>query len=134
MNIANVMDQLGAAVDTIAGVRVFPYWADKVTPPAAVVGWPEPLQYDSTFARGADRATFPITLIVGKVDVRSARNDLSRFLDGSGAASVKAAVDGHVTAAWQSVRVQSVEVAVITISSTDYLGAEFQVDVIGSGA
>lgn len=134
MNIANVMDALGAAVDTIAGVRVFPYWADKVTPPAAVVGWPEPITYDSTFARGADRATFPITLVVGKVDARSARNDLSRFLNGSGATSVKTAIDGHVTTAWQSARVQSAEVAVITISVTDYLGAEFQVDVIGSGA
>lgn len=134
MKIADVMDALGEAVDLIEGIRVFPYWADKVTPPACVIGFPEPITYDSTMARGSDRCTFPVTLIVGRVDARSARDDLSRFLDGSGAASVKQAIDAHRSPAWHSARVQSAEVAAINIAGTDYLGAEFTVDVVGSGA
>lgn len=133
MDIGDVMDALGAAVDTIAGVRVFPYWADKITPPAAIVSWPD-IDYDTTYARGADRLTVPVSLVVGKVDARSARDDLSRFLDGSGAASVKAAIDGHSTAAWDSARVTRAEVAVISVAGISYLGAEFAVDIVGSGS
>lgn len=54
MNLAAVMDELGAALGTIPGLRVFPYWADRITPPAAVVGWPDPLTYDATMRRGSD--------------------------------------------------------------------------------
>lgn len=131
MNIGDVMDQLGAAVDTIDGVRVFPYWSDRIIPPAAVVSWPDPLNYDVAYQRGGDRAAFPLTLLVGKVVARTARDDLSRFLDGSGADSIKTVIEAHSTAAWHSVRVESAQVAVVTVAGTDYLGAEFMIDVIG---
>lgn len=131
VNIATVMDALGAAVDTIAGVRVFPYWADRVVPPAAVVSFPSPLTFDVGYQRGGDRAEFPLTLLVGKVDARSARDDLAKYLNGTGADSVKTAIEAHVTTAWDSVRVTQAEVAVISIAGTEYLGAEFTIDVIG---
>jgi hypothetical protein len=47
------MDDLGAALETIDGLRVFPYWADKIVPPAAIVGFPESLDFDETMGRGA---------------------------------------------------------------------------------
>lgn len=133
MNIGNVMDALGAAVDTIPGVRVFPYWADRITPPAAVVGWPDPINYDATYARGSDQMTIPMTIVVGRIDARSARDDLSRFLDGSGAASIKTVVDGHITTVWDSAQVQSATVTVVSVAGVEYLGAEFQIDIFGSG-
>lgn len=131
MNVAEVMDQLGDALDTIDGLRVFPYWADKLTPPAAVVSFPSPLTYDAVYQRASDRAEFPVTIVVGKVDARSARDDLARYLDGAGPASVKTVVEAHATDAWSTVRVTTAEVAVIRIAGVEYLGAEFLIDVLG---
>lgn len=133
MLLSDVMDELGAALDGIVGLRVFPYWADRVTPPAAVVGWPEPLTYDSTMARGSDRATVPVMVLVGKVDARSARDALSQYADGSGPFSVKAALDGGTYTACDSVRVASCEFTVITVAGVEYLAATFQVEITGSG-
>lgn len=134
MNIATVMDELGAAIDLIPGLRVFPYWADKVTPPAAVVSWPSPLTFDATYSRGGDQCSFPLTVLVGKVNARTARDDLAKYLSGSGPDSIKQAVETFATSAWDSARVTQAEVAVITLSGAEYLGAEFTIDVIGSGS
>lgn len=131
MNLAAVMDEIGDALDTIAGLRVFAYSADRITPPAAVVGWPDPLTYDQAFARGADRIDLPIYLMVGRVDARSARDDLAAYLDGTGASSVKAVVDGATYTACDSVRVASATVEAITVADIEYLGAVFTVDIIG---
>lgn len=134
MNIATVMDELGSAVDLIEGLRVFPYWADKVTPPAAIVSWPSPLDFDVAYARGGDRAEFPLTVLVGKVNARASRDAMAKYLAGSGASSVKQAIEAHATPAWDSARVKQAEVAVISIAGVEYLGTEFTIDVVGSGS
>ncbi|MFR9804613.1 hypothetical protein ACL02T_20355 [Pseudonocardia sp. RS010] len=113
---------------------MFPYWADRVTPPAAVVGWPEPLTYDETFTRGGDRAELPIMVLVGKVDARTARDRLSVYADGSGSASIKAAIEAHPATAYSSARVTRVEFGVITVANVEYMAATFYIDVIGTGA
>jgi hypothetical protein len=135
MNLGDVMDDLAAALGTIDGLRVFPYWADRISPPAAVVAWPDPLTYDAAMARGADRAEIPVIVLAGRVDARSARDVLGRYCDGAGAHSVKAAVDGYDTAtAYDSARVMRVEFGTIIVSAIDYLAATFYIDVIGKGA
>lgn len=134
MDLAAVMDDLGDALATIPGLRVFPYWADRVQPPAAVVGWPDPLTYDSTMARGADQVELPITVLVGKVDARSSRDLLARYADGSGEASVKAVVEAHTPSSYDSVRVTRAEFSVATVSGVEYLAATFYVDLTGSGS
>lgn len=134
MNLAGVMDDLGSALETIEGLRVFPYWTDRLTPPAAIVGWPEPLTFDATFGRGSDRTEIPIYVAVGKVDARSARDTMARYADGSGTHSVKAAVEAFDATAYDSARVIRVEFDVLTVAAVDYLSATFFVDITGSGA
>lgn len=134
MIIADVMDELGAALDTIPGLNVYPFWADRIAPPAATVGFPDTYTFDSAFQRGADTAVFPVFIRVGTVDARSARNELSRFVDGSGSASVKAVLESAVYTAVDSVRVQSAEFDVTTVNSVGYITAIFQVETIGSGS
>lgn len=133
MNLAGVMDDLGAALETIPGLRVFPYWTDRITPPAAIVGWPEPLTFDATYFRGSDRAEIPIYVAVGKVDARSARDTMARYADGAGSYSVKAAVEAHAATAYGSARVMRVEFDVLTVAAVDYLAATFVVDLTGKG-
>lgn len=134
MNLADVMDELGEALATIDDLRVFPYWADRVTPPAAVVAWPDPLTYDSTMARGADRQEIPVIIVVGKIDARTARNALAKYAEGSGASSVKQAIDSYEATSWDSARVVRAEFGVFVIAGNQYLGITFYVDIIGQGA
>lgn len=134
MNIATVMDQLGTALSGITGLRVFPYSADRVTPPAAIVGWPEPVTYDGAFRRGMDSLTLPVYVLVGRVDARSARDVLAAYLDGTGPSSVKAALDGGSYTACHTVRVATANVEALTSGGVEYLGAVFDVEITGSGS
>ena len=126
---------MGEALQTIEGLRVFPYTAEAITPPAAVVGWPDPIDYDQTLRRGMDVMTFPVWVAVGAVDARSSRDLLAAYLDGSGASSIKAALDGRRPkyTACDSVRVNSARIEPISIAGTPYLAAVFDVAVTGSG-
>ncbi|GHF30807.1 MULTISPECIES: hypothetical protein [Actinomycetes] len=133
MNIATVMDEMGAALATIAGLNVFPFSANRITPPAVIVGWPDPLTYDATLQRGKDRFTLPLYVVVGKVEARSARDRLAVYLDGAAAGSVKAALERHTFTTCDSVRVTEVRVDAVTVAGVEYLGAIFQTDVIGPG-
>ena len=128
------MDDLGTALATIDGLRVFPYWQRAIYPPAAMVAWPDPLTYDATMRRGGDRTTLPIIVLVGQADARTARDLLAQYLDGSGAASIKTVIEAHTPTAYGSARVQTASIDVATVASVDYLAATFHVDVIGTGA
>lgn len=134
MDLANVMDDLGQALGRIEGLRVFPYWTDRLTPPAAIVGWPDPLTYDATYGRGSDRTEIPVYVAVGKANARSARDLLARYADGSGTHSVKAAVESHEATSYDSARVIRAEFDVLTVASVDYLAATFYVDLTGKGS
>lgn len=134
MNLADVMDEIAVALGTISGLRVTAYTAQRINPPAAWVEWPDGLDYDAAMGRGSDRMTLPVRVAVGAVDSRSARDQLAAYVDGSGASSVKAAVEAHSTAAYDSARVTSVEFGVIPVAGVEYLAASFSVDIIGKGA
>jgi hypothetical protein len=134
MNIGDLMDDLGTALETIDGLRVFPYVSERVMPPAAVVKWPDSLIYDETMGRGGDRIEIPVVVLVGQADARTARDRLAQYLDGSGAASVKAAIEAHTPVAYHSARVESAVISIMTVGSVDLLAATFRIDIIGSGS
>jgi hypothetical protein len=128
------MTQIATQLDTIAGLRCFPWSAGKIVPPAAVVGWPEEITYDATYGRGMDTLTLPVIVVAGRPTDRQTVALLAKYADGSGAASVKAVVEaGSAYTAFEAVRVTSVEFDVYTIGSVDYMGALFMLDIGGSG-
>lgn len=88
------MDAIGTALATITGLRVFDYPTDLAQFPCAVVGLPTEGTYDVTAQPQTDRASFPVIVMVGALNDRSARDQLSAYLAGSGVSSVRAAVDG----------------------------------------
>jgi len=134
MNLADVMQAVADRLDTITGLRCFGYPADKITPPAAVVTYPESYDYDSTYNRGMDRMELPVVVLVGKTSDRATRANLARYADGSGAASVKAIVESGTYTAFDTVRVVRVVFDVVTIAGSAYLAATFTLDITGSGA
>lgn len=133
MNIDAVLTELATALDTIAGLRVYDHVPDAIAPPAALVAYAEHLDYQISYGRGMDRIDWPIIIAVGRVSDRTAPRRLAPYLSGSGASSIKAALDGGTYTACDDVTVVSAENDVLTVGSIDYIAAAFTARITGSG-
>ena len=132
LDIKAVREELALALGVIDGLRVASYTPDRINVPQAIVGYPESMNYDSTFGRGSDRATWEVFVFVSRSDARGSSNNLAPYLTADGPFSVKHAIESHQPQAhYSSVRVQSVEVDGYVWADNTYLGARFVVDVIG---
>ena len=133
LDLGPVMDAIGARL-VGTGLRVADYAADTVNPPQAIVSLPSAVEYDVVAGRGADRAVIPVMVLVGKVSDRAARDLMARYVSGTGAYSVKTAIEGaggDLDGAAQSVRVTlALPPDVISIAAVEYLGCSFDVEVI----
>lgn len=135
MNLGAVMQAVADRIGTITGLRVYAYPTDSITPPAAIVGYPDTYSYDETYGRGMDRiADLPVIVAVGKVSDRATRDNITKYVRGSGATSVKGVIESGTYTAFDTVRVTGVAFDIITIASVDYLGATFTLDIAGTGA
>lgn len=135
MDLGDVMDQVADRLDSITGLRVYPYPPDTVAPPAAIVTYPESIDYDATYARGMDRIPdLRVIVLVGRVSDRASRDAISVYADGSGTQSVKAVVEAGTYTAFDSVRVTGAEFDVISMAGVEYLAATFHLDIAGEGA
>lgn len=123
------MDAIGTRLATITGLRVADYPSDSANPPQAIVSLPETVEYDAVMGRGADRVVIPVTVLVGRVSDRAARDLIAQYVSGTGPMSVKAAIDGDLAGSAQTVRVSGATLNVVTIGAVDYLGASFDVEV-----
>lgn len=125
VNLATALTAIETALDGIDGLRVFKYIPDSISPPAAVVDI-DTLEYDNTMARGTDRVTFNVTVAVGKAVDRAAHAAVTTYLEGSGATSVKAAVD----AIGSHVQVMRARKSIVIVAAQEFLGATFEVDYV----
>lgn len=134
MDLGDVMDELGDALDTIDGLRVYRYPPDSVQVPAAVVTYPETVQYGQTMRRGMDRyPDLSVVVMVGKVSDRVSRDRIAVYADGAGARSVKAVVEAHTYTACDTVTVTGAEFDIVSMAGVEYLAATFNIDVAGPG-
>lgn len=141
MNILLVRQRLAAAAATITGLECLPYVPWQVPEPCFFVGEVD-VQFDQAMNRGLDRATVICRLLVSKADDLSGQALLDGYLAGAGATSVKAALEAArgapgvaaLSGACDDFRVTSIRgYGLFTHGANTYLGAEFVVDVIGSG-
>lgn len=99
VRLAELMDALAGKVPAgaVPATRVHAYPAKSITPPCAVVGYPEaPVSFDMTMARGSDVVTIPVWFVTGKAVERTARDTLSGVL--TGAVGIKEALEsGQLT-------------------------------------
>jgi hypothetical protein len=134
MIIERVMDEIGAGLTSIAGLRVHAYEEKSVSPPAALVGLPNTIDFDKTYGRGMDEATLEVTLLVSEVGgARVARNAIAPYADGTGPMSVKQALERRNYTACDSVTVRSARFDVVTIAGTRYLAVIFTLYITGQG-
>lgn len=133
MDLNNVVDELTTQLKTITGLRVHSEPPGTVDPPAAVISWPE-VDYDGTYARGMDKLTLPLVLVVGKASERIARKTVNAYVNGSGAKSIKAVLEAGTYTAFDVVRVVSAAPETDFIGGVEFLAYVFSLEITGSGA
>jgi hypothetical protein len=127
------MRAMGDKLDAIPGLQVFPYTADQINPPAALVELPSELTYDATYGRGTDSMKVVVTVAVAKMDARNAHLQLAKYANGSGDHSVKQALEAGSSDAYDDVTVVSAEFGRVRFGGVDYLAGMFSTTVVGSG-
>lgn len=134
MNLAAVMDELAGQLETISDLRVFAFPADNVSPPAAIVGYPETITFDVSMGRGVDQIDIPVFVVVGRLTDRTARDALGPYCDGAGDQSIKQTLQAGTYTELSSVRVASIDFDVVSMAAVDFLAAIFNLNVFGPGA
>lgn len=134
-----IRTELKARLDTIDGLRAHAYVVGDIVPPAAVIIPGDPsrknvyaINYDATMGRGSDDYIFTIILLVSDKVERASQLALDGYLEGAGAGSVKAAIEGDGTLGGASsfVNVTGVrDYGRVAYGGQNYVGAEFVVEV-----
>lgn len=127
-NVGAVMDQIGVALATITGMRVFDFPPKSAQPPFAFVDMPERVDFDLSMQRGTDRVTFTVVVAVADVVDRAARDAICAYAEGSGATSIKAVLDAATIGV--SARVTSCEFRPVALAAGTYAGCLFDLDVV----
>jgi hypothetical protein len=92
-NIQAVRDGLETRLRTIPGLRVPDTVAGTINPPAAIITL-GPITYDSSMSRGSDDVIFEVSLFSSLASDRVGEASVYAYVSGSGAQSVKAAIEG----------------------------------------
>lgn len=133
MNVATVAAELADKIDGITGLRVYPYPPDSVTAPAAIIGYPDSIDFDQTYGRGLDSMTIPVYLVIDRNWDRATYERMAAFTAGTGASSLKALLQTKPNVAYATARVRSITHTVIVVAGLEYWVATFLVDITGSG-
>lgn len=129
--IAQMRTGIATNLATISGLRTTETIPDNPQPPVAVIA-PTSIEYDLTFARGLDQYNFTVTVVVARASERQAQRLLDAFCAGSGASSVKTAIESNRTLSGlvQDLRVTAMRnYGTTTIGETTYLAVEFDLVV-----
>lgn len=140
MNLATVMAEIDTRLKTIPGLAVHLGYPGKlVRLPAAVQYPPERIDFDLTYGRGTDE--YPDLLVVVFVrrnTPRQAVADISAYLAGSGAQSIKAKLDTTPAAPYASafdVQVLWADLdPLASFGGGEFVAALFHLKITGSGA
>lgn len=134
MDLNAVMDEIGARLEAIDELNVFDYPVATVMPPAAILSYPDSIDYDQTGGRGMDVIRdLPLIIVDGKANEREARDRIAAYTAGTGPRSVKAILESGTYASCTDVHVKNAEFDVIKIGSIDYIAALFTLDIAGQG-
>ena len=98
MSLVTLRQGIANNLATISGLRTSWFVPDNPSPPIAIVV-PERVDYDVSFARGSDTFYLNVLIIGGRINERSAQSTLDAYLDSTGSASIKAAIESDKTLA-----------------------------------
>ncbi len=133
MNLEPIMDEIATRLGNVGGLRVHAQPPKSISPPAAIVSYPDEIDYDQTYGRGMTNVSgLKVWLVVGNVTDRSARDQLAGYVSDTGPQSVKLALEGP-SQHWDDLRVVSAEFDVVTIAGVDYIAAGLTLDLACQG-
>jgi hypothetical protein len=136
MDVYAVMDEISTLVHAITGLRNATWEPGAVEPPAAIVGWPDRVEYVGTYQRKQSRIPdLPLLVLVGRASNRIAAKRVGEFVAETGTKSVPAKIMSRAGSwvACDLVSVSWVGFPAVTVAGVDYLAAEFHLDVVGRG-
>lgn len=121
---------------TISGLNSYDTVPGSVVTPAAIVEVAT-IDYDAAMGRGADDITLAVRLLVSAVVDDVAQGKLDAYLAGSGATSVKAAIEADGTLGGRASfavvpRVRTY--GLIDYAGVQYLGAVLDVEITAAGS
>jgi hypothetical protein len=128
-SITDLRTAIATNLATISGLRTSPTLPDNPNPPIALVT-PISVSFDDVFRRGMQTYTFVVSVIVGRVDERTAQNKLDAFVSSTGSSSIKLAVESDKTLGGNAFDCRVTEMrnyGELTIGDVIYLSAEFTV-------
>lgn len=131
MSLMQLRQGIASNLATISGLRTSWFVPDNPSPPIAIVV-PDRVDYDVSMARGSDTFAFQVLIIAGRINERSAQSTLDAFLDSTGSASIKAAIESDKTlgGAAHSARVTDWSgYGPLSIGDAQYLSVTFRVIV-----
>lgn len=132
MTPTGVREGIANALNAIVNLRIFDHVPDSLSPPAAVV---EPIEvdFDESMRRGTDFYRVFILIIVGRMADRSSQDRLDAYVAGSGASSVKAALetDRTLDGACATLQVTSARPREVVVSGVNMIAYRFEVSVYG---
>lgn len=137
MDLAAVMDQVKNRLTAqIADLNGFAYPPGTVTPPAAIVTYPDRVDYGETYgpAGGSRIRSLPVILVVGKVSDPDTRDTIAAYAATSGARSIPAILESGTYTAFWTLNVLDCEFSVYTEAANTYLAATFHCDITGPGS
>jgi hypothetical protein len=128
---STVRANLKTALSTVV-TRVFDYVPDQVPAPCGVVG-NITIDFDEAQNRGLDRGEVDVLVIVSRMNERGAQDKLDALLAGSGAGSVKAALEADRTLSGALATLRVVRAAPITIevAGVTYFAYQYEVALHG---
>jgi hypothetical protein len=140
MDLYAVMTEIDTRLKTVPTLTTDIGYPGKLARvPAAVTYPPDEINFDLTYGRGTDQ--YPdllIVVFVARNTVRQALKDITPFLAGSGAKSIKAKIDMSASAPYTScadVQVWKAELDdTATLGGGTYLAAHFHCKITGLGA
>lgn len=135
MIVSDVMDELGGRLEEIPDLRVMPWAATRIAPPAALISLPPSLTYNQTYGRGGmNRLTLVISILVGWSTDRTSRDEITKYLDSVGPYSIREKINTGRYRSCDTAVVTSGNTAFVKIAQQKFLGAIFQTDISGVGA
>jgi hypothetical protein len=124
-DLAAQMDALAVAGKTIID-NAYAYPPDKLTTPAFVVGYPDPID-EITYRGGGWKALFPCWIVLAKGDAKSVRDKISGYL---GSASVRAALTCALPGGVGDATVVDAKIEPFTIGAAEYIALRLSVEVL----
>lgn len=130
--LTDIREDLALRLAEIHGLNVYATIPDSIEEPACVIGMPDPAVFNLTYGPTGVTYTIPVRLYVARVDSMEAQALIDPYIAPTGTASIKQAVEATtVDACWQVVVVTQVaDFGAYQIGGLDYLGCEFQTEVI----